>query len=100
VSYAGPPIGDPEGIRAFAALLSQQADALAERAEVLGKAATELTYMGPAADRFREDMAGHRSRAVGVAGELRDLANSMARIAADVEAQIQSWLQAQSDSGP
>jgi hypothetical protein len=81
-------LGDPAAMRAEAAMLRSQAEALASLAQQLQARVESVEYEGPAATRFRGAMADQGRRAMQLAGELQDLANYVLRAAARVDAQI------------
>jgi uncharacterized protein YukE len=75
-------------MRAEAAMLRSQAEALASLAQQVQARVETIEFEGPAATRFRGAMANQSRRAAQLAGELQDLANYVLRAAARVEAQI------------
>jgi uncharacterized protein YukE len=75
-------------MRAEAAMLRTQAEALASLAQQVQARIDGLEFEGPAATRFRGSMADQSRRSAQLAGELQDLANYVLRTAARVEAQL------------
>ena len=75
-------------MRAEAALLRSQAEALASLAQQLQARVEGVEFEGPAATRFRGSVADQSRRAAQLAGELQDLANYVLRAAARVDAQL------------
>ena len=75
-------------MRAEAAMLRSQAEALASLAQQVQARVESIEFEGPAATRFRGAMADQGRRAAQLAGELQDLANYVLRAAARVDAQI------------
>jgi uncharacterized protein YukE len=75
-------------MRAEAAMLRSQAEALAALAQQVQARVESIEFEGPAAIRFRGAMADQSRRAAQLAGELQDLANYVLRAAVRVEAQL------------
>jgi hypothetical protein len=75
-------------MRAEAAMLRSQAEALASLAQQVQARVESIEFEGPAATRFRGAMADQSRRAAQLAGELQDLANYVLRAAARVDAQL------------
>jgi hypothetical protein len=81
--------GDPAAMTAAAASLRLRADQVMEAAGRVAHAVDTAVYVGPAADRLRAGTADRQRRLVASAYQLQDLADTLARSAAEVaEAQL------------
>ena len=78
--------GDPAGMRALAGLLRGQAAVVAGAARGVEQAVKGIVFEGPAADRFRRELALWQFGPAAVTGELERLAALLERGAASVEA--------------
>ncbi len=67
------------GMRHAAAQLRERADRLASVISRIDGQLTSMSYSGPAADRFRSTMAGHRSTLTGVHGHMTETVNILLR---------------------
>lgn len=86
---SGPgPLGDPTAMRALAASLRKEAEALSSRAAWLARRAGRLKFEGPAADDLSQSMLTARRTAERAAGDLRDIANKVLSAAARVESDL------------
>lgn len=77
-------IGDPAAMSAAASGLRLRAEQMLDAARRVEHAVDTAVYAGPAADRLRAATAERRQRLVGGACHLQDLADALARSAADV----------------
>ena len=89
------PVGDPAGMRAYAALLRKEAEAVASRAAWLARRVDRMAFEGPAASDFRQSMLDARRSAERAAADLKDVANQVLSVAARVETDITEWKRAQ-----
>lgn len=83
------PLGDPDAIEALAGVFDRRAHHLGEIGHRVKHRADTASWACAKADRFRHQMAERQRRAEQLAGELRNLANELRRIAARVRAQIE-----------
>jgi hypothetical protein len=89
-------IGDPGAMSAAASGLRLRADQILDVASRIDRAARAAVYQGPSANRLRAGSAQRRERLVAAAGHLQDLADTLARSAAQVaEAQEAARLAAE-----
>jgi hypothetical protein len=79
-------VGDPAAMRAAAARLQLRAEQLGAAGARLEAQVGSMVYEGPAADRLRASTVDRRQRLQVAAGRLQDLAATLMRSAADVEA--------------
>jgi uncharacterized protein YukE len=91
------PVGDAAGMRAYAALLRKEAEAIAARAAWLARRVDRMTFEGPAAATFRQSMLDARRSAERAAADLKDSANQLLSGAARVETDVSEWKRAQRD---
>lgn len=66
--------GDPAGMRALADALRRHAETVGEGAAAVRQRAYAMTYVGPAAVRFRNEIQHRHDQAFDVVTRLRDLA--------------------------
>jgi len=85
------PIGNPSAMRAHAARLSADADALEQRALRITAIIDATNYQCPAADRLREGASEQQGQLLGAAGRLRQLASDLLRSAGQVQDAQASW---------
>lgn len=77
--------GDPRAMRALAATLRKDSEAVAARAAWLARRVDRMKFEGPAADALRQDMIRARIDADRTAMELKEIANRLLSGAARVE---------------
>lgn len=75
-------------MRALAASLRKEAEALSSRAAWLARRAGRLKFEGPAADHLSQSMLTSRRTAERAAGDLREIANRILSAAARVESDL------------
>ena len=80
------PLGDAVGMRQAANELVAKADRLAGLVRQVDAQVAPMTYAGPAADRFRADIASQRSNLVQTQGILRNTAEVLMQAAASADA--------------
>jgi uncharacterized protein YukE len=80
------PAGDAAGMHHAAAQISAKADQLAGLVRQLDSQVSAMTYAGPAADRFRADVAVHRGNLVETQRMLRNTAEILIQAAVSAEA--------------
>ena len=78
--------GDPAGMRDLAAQLRAEADRLGSLSDSVNGVAANTDFVGPAADRFRDDVGGSQQTLAVHAAELLDLAAALEASASEVEA--------------
>lgn len=92
--------GDPASMRAAAAQLRLRAETLGRVASNVDRDVAALTYVGPAADRFREAIATSSSNLHAVSSRMVNVADTLTRQAAVVEEQqLLQAAQMHSDQG-
>ena len=79
-------VGDPAGMRMYAAQLRQSAEVLATTASAMQRSMVGLRFEGPAANAFHGRMAPWELSMAGAAGALHEAADVMLRGASRVEA--------------
>lgn len=79
--------GDPAGMRAAAAQLRLRAETLGRVTSNVDSDVAGLTYVGPAADRFREAIATSSSNLLAVSARMVNVADTLTRQAAILEEQ-------------
>lgn len=79
--------GDPASMRAAAAQLRLRAETLGRVTSNVDSDVAALTYVGPAADRFREAVATSSSSLVSVGARMVNVADTLTRQAAILEEQ-------------
>lgn len=82
--------GDPKAMRALAAALRKDSEAVAARAAWLARRIDRMKFEGPAADAMRQDMIRTRIDAERIAAELKEIANRLLSGAARVEDLVRS----------
>lgn len=82
------PMPDVDGMRRTAALLNERAANLGAMGARLDAQVAAMVYAGPAADRFRADVALRRQQIGTAAGELQTLADTLTRSAMAAETAI------------
>jgi hypothetical protein len=91
---AGPfPIGDPGAMRADAARLSQEAQQIGDKAQLIAGWVADMPYEGPGAVRLRSEATSLSGDLTAQAGRLSDLAAFVAAAAGQVEDQQAAWHQ-------
>jgi uncharacterized protein YukE len=80
-------VGDPAGMRALAAALRGDANAIGRLAGELDGEARGMVFEGPAADAFRADVSGWTGNLRGVAADLLGTASLLETSATQVEAE-------------
>ena len=88
------PVGDPAGMRNLAAVLRREASGVDARAEAAARRVSGLRFRGPKAERFRDAVAEARGDSRRIADSLIQVADSLARAAAVVEADQRAWIAA------
>jgi uncharacterized protein YukE len=78
--------GDPAAMRSSAARLRLRAETVATAAAQVANRVDGMVYAGPAADRFRLEMSDQHMRVQRAAGRFIELADTLVRTAAQVEA--------------
>ena len=78
--------GEPAAMRIFAAFLQQTAEAVSHVAAWVGTRSGSAVFEGPAADRFRREIADLDRTDALAARELSDLAARLGHLAGEVEA--------------
>lgn len=81
-------MGDPAGMEALASELLLRAESLAGIVGSLEREARAMTFEGPAAARFHDEMVAKRRRAERAAAELQQSAHLLRRNAAAVRGDI------------
>lgn len=92
--------GDPASMRAAAAQLRLRAETLGRVASNVDADVAALTYVGPAADRFREAIATSSSSLHSMSARMVNVADTLTRQAAVVEEQqLLQAVRLQADQG-
>ena len=90
---------NPEAMRAEAAALRSQADALVSLVRRVDAHVEGMEFEGPAAARFREAVGSEGRQVEQAAGQLSDLADHVLRAAARVEEELQELRRREQSGG-
>lgn len=91
--YERPLVGDPDAMEALAATLRLVADQIDSASHGVVSRMGTVTFVGPAGDKFRDNIAARRAHAVSIAGDAAELANRLRSAAAAGRAALAAWEQ-------
>jgi hypothetical protein len=89
--YERPLVGDPDAMEALAATLRSVADQIDSTSRGVVTRVDTVTFVGPAGDKFRDNIAARRAAAVSIAGDAAELANRLISAAAAGRAALAAW---------